>query len=180
MIHTIFQIDRAEKWSPIKGYEGLYEVSSLGRVKSLKRRSRLKDSIMKLVPTGAGYASVGLSRNGSVKTFAVARLVGEHFIPRLDPGLQINHINGIKTDNHMENLEWVTVSENNKHAHRMGLRDTHGEGHPSAKLNNAQVYRIRLIKEVTPNMPLNILAKMFNITKGSISNIHLGRTWSHI
>lgn len=179
---NIFQIHKSlEEWLPIKGYERRYEVSNLGNVRSIGKRFRRRGAIV-LMPAlnGNCYLTIGLTKSGKSKTFSIARLVAEHFIGNPTNKPQVNHINGIKTDNRVENLEWCTSSENNKHAHRTGLRDTHGEGHPSAKLNNYKVFRIRLIKEIQPTLKLKFLAKMFSVTRASINNVHLGRTWSHI
>lgn len=117
-----------ENWKDIKGYEGFYQVSSLGRVKRLKstvlgRGGCLRvqpEKILSSRPTQKGYLLLQLSMNSVVKAYTVHRLVAEAFISG-DAELSVNHINGIKTDNNVENLEWVTSKENSNHAVKKGL-----------------------------------------------------------
>lgn len=100
-----------EVWKDIKGYEGSYQVSNMGRVKSFCRKTR----ILKPQKTQDGYLQVCLCRDGKKKRLYVHRLVAGSFIPNLENKETINHINEIKTDNHVSNLEWMTRAENNNH-----------------------------------------------------------------
>lgn len=110
-------------WKPIKGYEGLYEVSSEGRVKSMSRtvnapRGRtleLPERMMSLTKEKEGYLVVGLRINGKLSQKRVHRLVAEAFIDNPLNKTQVNHINEVKNDNRLENLEWVTPKENTNH-----------------------------------------------------------------
>ena len=109
-----------EEWRDVKGYEGLYQVSSMGRVKSLERKlphwrggeRTVKERILKPVMDKGGYLRVGLCDGEKRKTFKVHRLVCEAYHENPDNKPQVNHINEIKTDNRACNLEWATAREN--------------------------------------------------------------------
>ena len=111
-----------EIWRDVKGYEGLYKVSSEGRVKSLKRKDSLgrtiEERILKPVVVGRGYLRVDLYTGGKMKRFFVHRLVCEVFHENPDNKPEVNHINEIKTDNRACNLEWCTRIENCNHGTR--------------------------------------------------------------
>lgn len=107
---------QSEIWKDVPGYSGLYQVSNLGRVKSLGRidsnRHLVRERILKQSNRGNGYKVVVLYSKGH-KMFAVHRLVALAFHPNPDRLPQINHKNEIKTDNRAENLEWCTAKYNN-------------------------------------------------------------------
>lgn len=108
-----------EEWRPIVGFEGLYEVSSLGRIKALSktvtRKSisyKLKEKILKPQPSGNGYLKICLHNNGRKKFLFVHRLVAEAFLPNPKNKPCIDHINTIRDDNRVNNLKWCTQKEN--------------------------------------------------------------------
>lgn len=109
-------------WLDIAEYEGLYQVSNCGRVKSLPRNGTIKEErMLKPRVSKNGYLYVHL-RNGNISKYVkIHRLVAEAFIPNPDNKPQVNHINGNKLDNTVDNLEWVTASENTMHAFKLGL-----------------------------------------------------------
>jgi hypothetical protein len=120
-----------ENWKKIVGYEGLYEVSDLGNVRSLDKVvpkwdgfRLLKGRVLKKKLTQFGYHSVALTKNGKPKHYFVHRLVATCFIdnPDTKTKTQVNHIDGNKTNNAVDNLEWVSASENIKHAFKTGLK----------------------------------------------------------
>lgn len=103
-----------EIWKPVKGYEDYYEVSNMGRVKSLLNTSR--SGVMSPSKNLYGYYNLSLSLHGKIRRHLVHRLVAEAFIPNICDKPQVNHKNGNVTDNCVENLEWVTAKENMQHA----------------------------------------------------------------
>lgn len=111
-----------EIWKDIKGYEGKYQISSLGRVKSLARKfANGKTDIILKTKIELGYEKVSFSENNKTKTCRVHRLVAEAFIPIVKDKDHVNHIDGNKSNNKAENLEWCTPKENAAHAIKTGL-----------------------------------------------------------
>ena len=113
-----------EVWKDIPGYDGRYQVSSLGNVRSLHWNNQC--IVKNLTPAidKRGYLRFRLSKHNKVKAFLAHRLVAEAFIQNAENKPQVNHINGIKTDNKVDNLEWCTNSENAIHAFSCGLKPT--------------------------------------------------------
>jgi len=161
-----------EIWKDIKGYEGLYQISNLGNVKSLFRyKKTLKPFFRKQ------YFSVNLSKNNNFKTFTVHRLVAENFIINPENKLQVNHIDGNKLNNNIDNLEWNTAKENTNHALLLGLKKVGCESSRS-KLNKEQILEIRKI--YNPHIiSLNILAEKFNVSKKTILSIIQKKTYKN-
>ena len=109
-----------EIWKDIEGYEGLYQVSNLGKVKSLNYRRSGKEKLLKPNIRKDGYLQVSLCKNKKVKKILIHRLVAMVFIPNDDPTnkTEVNHISEIKSDNSVWNLEWVTPKQNANHGTR--------------------------------------------------------------
>jgi hypothetical protein len=141
-----------EMWKPVSGWEGLYEVSSYGRVKSLARMTSsgnrsvperiLKHNVMK------GYHCVTLQYDGRVKVYRVHRLViGAFGESQPSEEYEVNHIDGDKSNNSIENLEWVTPKENTDHAFDTGLRPRKDRPETIQKKRNALIRRYQDPKE---------------------------------
>ena len=125
--------EQQEIWKDIKGYEGFYQVSNMGRVKSLERiilningkKRIIKEKILKHKNISSGYLAVILYKCCKGKTMYIHRLVANAFIDNPNNYIDVNHIDGNKCNNFFSNLEWVTRSNNIKHAYNTGLRKAH-------------------------------------------------------
>ena len=146
-----------EVWEDVEGYEGLYKVSNIGRVKGLTRiiiknngeKMTFCEKLIKSYIT-SGYLTVMLSKvNKGAKNFTVHKLVGIAFVPNPLNKPQINHINGIKTDNRAENIEWVSASENIRHAYDTGLHSAHTNPIVGINLITNKEVRFDLIADAT-------------------------------
>mgnify|MGYP003510690811 CR=1 FL=1 len=175
-----------EIWKAIKDYEGFYEVSNLGNVRSVDRLlynqhhkcdRRLKGKFISKAISKKGYYKLVLA-NKTKKYVEVHRLVALAFIPNPENKPCVNHINGIKTDNRIENLEWVTYSENSIHAYKNGLQlCKKGESSTYVKLKEWQVLEIR---QNTNKLTKRQLSELYNISKSVIGNIRNRNIWKHI
>ncbi len=176
-----------EIWVPVFGYEGLYEVSNKGRVKSLKkfhpnsgRTGRwYPERILSLGTDKNGYKTICLCKDGVRKLCKVHRLVLSSFDKKcLD--LQVNHLDGDKQNNHLENLEWATCSENIKHAWRIGLKNQNGSKNNQAKLTEQDVLEIVELFRTT-NLSDKKIAIMYDIKSDeTIRSIRKRKSWTHV
>ena len=152
----------------VVGYEGCYTVREDGYIFS-KKRFACRGGIVKQTINKLGYLVVYLCKGHKAKTVKVHRILAIAFIPNPENKPQVNHKNGIKTDNSLSNLEWATAKENVKHAHETGLT-YHKRGHESltTKLNETQ--RIEIAKSYSmDNVNQTELAKIYNVSQSLIS-----------
>jgi len=158
-----------EEWVDLHGkFEG-YSASSFGRV------SGIHGKILTGRPDSNGYERV----NVRLVDHRLHRLICAGFLPNENPSLCVNHKDGNKANNRPENLEWVTPSENQKHAYRTGLRKRmQGVGHPLSKVNAIDVAFIREYPESKGYQ--SKLMEMFDLSQSQVSAIRLGRSWKHI
>jgi hypothetical protein len=158
----------------IPGYED-YEVDTNGNVWSLKfgKRRKLKPGI-----TIQGYLYVHLHENNKLRTRRVHRLVMLTFCGESD--LQVNHIDGVKSNNTLINLEYCTASENVRHSYRTGLACNKGERHSRSKLTKKDVIEIKTAF-LNPFFGINkYLARKYGVSPYTISDIKSGKRWAHV
>ena len=175
-----------EEWRPVVGWEGYYSVSNLGRVRSETRIVYHRGSKTNVCIRGKmkhpafsnwGYLQARMSRNSVLVLRMVHRLVAEAFIGPIEKGFEINHKNGIKTDNRVENLEIVTPKQNVRHCHATGLTLNHGETHCDAKLTFDDV---RDIRRRAGTVSQADMAREYGVDASCISRIVSRKAWRNV
>ena len=170
-----------EEWRPTVEFGGWYDVSNLGRM----RRSRsghhtFAGKILSPSINPGGYEIIGLSMEDGRRYRSVHSLVATAFIGPYPEGKEINHIDGNKTNNNADNLEYVTKSENQLHALKMGLSTPlRGESHNMAKLSEKDVLEILDLLKEGKLMQWEI-ADMYGVIQQTISHINCGKTWQNL
>lgn len=177
-----------EDWRPVADWEGLYEVSDKGRVRGLERVMKTKQGQRKyqaklFTPgrSGNGYLVVSLSNESAGRKVKahIHSLVAQAFIGPQRRGLDVNHIDGNKHNNRIENLEYTTRSRNIKHAVEIGLRRVlRGVETGQAKLDEDKVRQIR--KRLSEGVVQRAIAREFGVSRGPIDSINRGLTWKHV
>jgi hypothetical protein len=176
-----------EIWKDIPGFEGSYQISNFGRVKSLPKvwvcgnRGSLRrkgETILKLSFNSGGYCQADLSKNLKNKKYPVHRLMGITFLPNNLNKKCINHINSDRADNRLENLEWVTHSENAIHAAKKGrMFKAVGEDHPMCKISKEDVIAIRGMADEYTHLEIS---KRFSIGRRTVCSIINRKIWKHV
>jgi hypothetical protein len=181
-----------EEWRPVVGFEGIYSVSNLGRI---RRELAVKYTYTgKMIKPGNhhGYPTVQLWHLSTVKLRFIHRLVAASFLGPRPEGSQVNHIDGIKDNNRPKNLEYVTPKENQRHASRLGLlafgsrnwtrkypeRLPRGDKHPLAKLKDTDIPQIRKLGK--EGASASDIACIFGVSSTAIRHIIQGYTWKHV
>ena len=164
-----------ERWLPVVGYEGWYDVSDYGRVQRVKAGAgtwlgRMINGSL----DSHGYLHLTLYNDGVKHQHRIHRIVTEAFLGECPDGKEVNHLDGDKTNNRIDNLEYVTRLENVHHAHMIGI-GPRGERHGSSKLTEDDV---REIRRLIGQRSHRSIAKLFNVSNSQISNIRTGKTWS--
>ena len=165
-----------EEWRDIKGYEGLYQVSNLGRIKSINYNNTKSEKIRTLSKDKDGYLILELSKNGRVKNFRVHRLVAEAFIPNPNNLPEVNHkIDDYehRSDNRVENLEWCTREYNCNYG---TIKEKQSKNH--ANVSGSKNPRARKVRCVTTGKIFNCIkeaAEFYGIDRRSISSCCKGR-----
>ena len=160
----------------IPGYEGLYTISELGVVTSTAKQCTLTPHL-----TNSGYRAVKLWKEGKYMHKYIHRLIAESYIHRPNKKDTVNHIDGNKLNNACQNLEWVTKSENSRHAYSTGLMVAYpqrGSKHGEAKLHERDIPIIKKLYE--SGFSYSEIANKFNVTKGTIWKVYHGLSWTHV
>ena len=170
--HTSSQLERLkEEWRPIPGFEGHYCANRSGEIKSLIRLWRTKELILRPV-FSRGYGYVNLHAKEVKKRLLIHRLVARTFIVNPENKPEVNHKNGIKTDNRIENLEWCTRGENVRHSFKTGLKIV-----PFGPLNKTAKSVIQIFADGSEKQwgCMKDVQRELNISQGNISSACIGR-----
>ena len=172
----------SEIWKDIPDYEGIYKISNLGRIKSLERKCKTKGGSMRTIkqrikkPTKRpdGYLQIQLNKNKKRQIKFIHRLELEVFFG-LNNDLQCNHKNGTKDDNRLENLEWMTRSQNVQHAFDvLGRKPANGEDIGTSKLTSKEV---REIRNLNGKLLQREIGALYGVNQQNVSNIINNQTW---
>ncbi len=177
-----------EVWKPVVGFEGVYEVSSFGRIRSLRRTIRhgrtkapsIRNGVMLCFgKQSSGHLFFQLPRpGGAFQTTRVHRVVAAAFLGPCPPGLQVNHIDGNPANNRIENLEYCTHAENMRHARDVLRAWPVGELHYNAKLTEDGVRKIRTMR--ASGMTFQAIADTMGIGRKTASRACYGECWGHV
>ena len=173
-----------EVWKDIPNYKGSYQVSDIGRVRSVDRvvtynngrKCEHKGRVLKPAISHRGYERVVLCIDNGLTNKTVHRLVLETFKPHVNMSdLDVNHIDGNKLNNHLTNLEWLTRRDNILHAYNTGLTTNIGEGSPNTILSNTDV--LEILRRLDTGELQKDIALDYGVSKRCISDINTGNTW---
>ncbi len=169
-----------EIWKDISGYEGIYKISNKGNIKSLSRFHVPKDRILTGFKSNNGYVCIELSKEGFSSRFYVHRIMAIAFLPNPYNKPNINHKDGVRNNNNLDNIEWCTQKENIQHAHRTGLaRVGIGEKQAHSKLKTNNINKIRSMYR-TGAYTMKEIGDIYKVSYQSISDVVNFRTWKHI
>lgn len=180
-----------EQWFAVPGYVGLYEISALGRIRSLDRYvrgvsktgtthvRRRKGRVLTPHLRRDKYLQVALSREGIATIWLVHRLIATVLLEKPPEAVEVNHLNGVKADNRRDNLAWCTAKQNTQHAVQTGLhKAAKGERQGHAKLTDEKVREIR--KRLGEGAMVKQIAAEFGVSTAPISYIKNNLAWTHV
>ncbi|MEQ9091828.1 MAG: NUMOD4 motif-containing HNH endonuclease [Balneola sp.] len=166
-------------WRPVKGFEGLYETSNTGAVRSfLCKNGGIRKTPKILKEPNGKYKIKTFCKNGKRFTKSLHRVVAKAFLSNPDNYKEVNHKDGNPSNNHVSNLEWVTSSENTVHSYNNGLQKR-GEHFYSAKLTENEAieiinaYKLGVFSQ-------SLISKSYGVSKSSIKDLLSGRNWAHL
>lgn len=174
-----------EEFRDIPGWEGYYQVSNLGTVRSVDRAVGSvtgkvyyrKGKVLKQLLNEDGYMVVNIARNGKDRTIGVHRAMALAFIPNPENKPMVNHLNAIRTDNRLDNFEWCTNAENVKHSFNLGLSSNKGDKHPRRVLTMEMVRGIRAELE-SGKSPAEV-ANIFDIKRRNVYAVRDRQNWNY-
>ena len=170
--------EKKERWRAVVGFEGIYEVSDFARVKRVGAgRGAVAGRILKQQTNRRGYQVLRINKDGKRYSATVHKLVAGAFIGVRPNGKEVNHKDGNKSNNYPDNLEYVTQSENQRHAFAMGLNSNQGERHNNSKLTEEKVHEIR---RRLKNETHRSIAESYNVGRSTIAAIACGQNWSYL
>jgi hypothetical protein len=172
-----------EKWKDISGFEGKYQISNIGRVRSLDRitnNRQFKGAIKTPQISNTGYYRVHLcTENRKTKPFSIHRLVATHFLPSIGGKNVVNHIDGDKLNNRLDNLEWVTISENTKHSYDTGLQIMgRSEKNPASKYTEGQIREVKKLSKM--NYSRKHISEATGVSRAMIHSVLKNKSWTHV
>lgn len=179
-----------EEWRDVVGFEDRYEVSNLGRVRSKAYWKSGRNNngpfkylttpkLLKFFQNEDGYLRVKLQLDGLKESWLVHRVVASAYLPQPEPDkTQVNHKNSIRNDNRVDNLEWVTPSENSLHGFAEGNHSVVGAKHPRAKFTDEDILVVR--RRSAAGETYASIAKDYGVSYQAISYIARKLNWSHI
>jgi len=172
---------QSEIWKYLPGWEGMYQVSNYGQIRSMPRPGRTQfggrmygGNVLKAILCSNGYLAVNLTDKGKRKQVMLHRAVLEAFCGMPPVGMEACHNNGLRTDNRLWNLRWDTRKNNHADKKKHGTWQG-GENNPFSKLTEAQAKEAKYSR-----LPLKVLARKFNVSFGAISKIRYGDSWKHV
>lgn len=175
--HNLKENRMKEIFISIIGFDGFYQISNYGRVKSLRFN---KERIIKSFIGTGGYLHTQIKNNCVMHNLSIHRLVAKHFISNPDSKPDVNHIDGNKLNNRIENLEWCTKSENIRHSFKIGTHPRKiGTSNSNVKITESQVLEIRKLYD-GKGISMRELANKYGLGKSSIYRIVNNISWSHI
>jgi len=169
-----------EKWKDVNGFEGFYRISNLGNVLSLHTYNGLKPHNRKApINKKRGYRYIVLNARAKKANVSLHRLLAKHFVPNPNNYPCVNHVDGNKLNNSIDNLQWCTYKQNAMHAERTGLMNhLKGELCPASKLKKSQV--IKILRMRKSGYMYGYIAKKLNIKLPTVASIITRRNWKHV
>lgn len=176
-----------EIWRGIEGYEGLYEVSNLGNVRSISRIVKYSDGRVYNYPSknlSINFCGkyklpyVHLYKNSKRKSYLLHRLVALAFIPNLESKTEINHKDGDRTNNCVDNLEWASRLENMRHGFDTGLINNTGINHGNNIYSEEQIQEV--VNMIFLGYKQGVISKKTGVKTGTIQAIRQGKQWTHV